>query len=255
MAAGGGFLEKVFGLLDGLASANGSKRLIDLARQTGLAKSTAHRLLTMLCAHKLVERVGREYVLGERLARLTELREAQKLWLLRQVTTPHLVNVYEHTGAMTLLGIPRGAEVQYLERIYGLGPVNTPSQLTDKAPAHCTAVGKVLMAFQPDALSSFLDRGGMLEARTRHTITSVEALETELVKIRREGVAFSREEYVNGVVCVAAPVIGRHGRPVASVAIGDLVSRFQPQRAEHQIRRVAHTASLAIRRTGPAIGG
>ncbi|MFF8430674.1 IclR family transcriptional regulator [Streptomyces sp. NPDC016566] len=233
-------LDRALGLLDILVTEARPLRLTELAQRTGMAKSTIHRMLRVLVAHHLVHRVGMEYEAGERMG-------AQVPGLLRMTAAPYLFDLYEKYRSTVCVGVLRGADVVYVERIHGQRSVRTPSWVTDRAPAHCTAAGKALLAHEADALRRVLPAGQALEARTARTMTAPAVLHQDLARVRAEGFALSRGEYVAGVACAAAPIVGHTGQPVAAIALGDSVSRLDPQRAGADVRRAAYVVSLALR--------
>ena len=106
-------------------------------------------------------------------------------------------------------------------------------------PAHCTALGKVMLAYAGDEEIERVISGG-LEPRTERTIVDAAALREELVQVRRRGVAYDREEACRGVACVAAPIRGS-GRAVAAVSATGFSDGFDFAAIESAVRR----ASLA----------
>jgi DNA-binding IclR family transcriptional regulator len=119
-----------------------------------------------------------------------------------------------------------------------------------------TAAGKLLLAHSP-ALTDRYNVDIALEAFTDHTITSIAALAAELARIRRDGVAFNREEYVVGLVGVAGAILGSDGRPLAAMTVGGPSGQLDLVRVELKLRVAVHTASAVLgrsrsRRTPPA---
>ncbi len=86
-------------------------------------------------------------------------------------------------------------------------------------PLHCTALGKVLIAFSVDGGRAWLESGPVLEARTAHTITDPDRLLRELHDVRVDQVAFDREEAALGLQCVAAPILNRAGVATAALSV------------------------------------
>lgn len=247
-ASGMGMVEKAVLVLDVLGSEGRSLRLIELVRRTQLSKTTTLRLLNILLAKQLVHRCGNEYVLGDRIFQWAATTPAEQARAVKQASLPFLIDLYEMNRGTISVGILQHAEVHYLNSVYGHQAAGPLARVLDHAPAHCTAIGKLLLAYEHNGPHS-ISQQHTLERLTPHTVSTMEQLEIQLADIRATGVAYNREEYVIGVGCVAAPITGRHGRPVAALAIGDRLDRFDPDTAVKQVRHAAFTISVAIRAT------
>lgn len=236
-------VSRVATILETLGSAAGPLSLSQVARRAGLPKTTAHRLLYGLVAHALVQRHDDQYSLGVAVNRLA--RTAQEEWLrrVRHHLLPHLVGLYERTHHTISLAVLCDLRVVYLERIYGHRHLRTPSDDTNVAPAHCTALGKVLLS---SVLPAGLLRAGELEQWTPHTITNWASFEAELGRVRRDGIAYSREEYVRNLCCVAVPIRDRARRLVGAISIGGLTGCLDIQGVSADLRRTAHAMSVGL---------
>ncbi|AFU02615.1 IclR family transcriptional regulator [Nocardia brasiliensis] len=217
----------------------------DLARRAELPKTTVWRLIRVLCANGLIEQQGPGYVVGQRLVRIA-VPPPENRDLLRAAAVPFLVDLHVHTGATVSLGVLAGSQVRYTERIYGHAAARTPSFGQTFAPVHCTAIGKVLLAFALDQPADLL-RAKSFDQMTSRTITDGAELKAHLARARSTGIATSDEEFTRGVRCVATPVMDRRRRPVAAIAIGDTVARFDIDTACALIRRTAFAVSVALR--------
>jgi len=218
----------------------------ELARRAQLSKSTAFRVLGMLERNGVVERVGTNYRLGARLHELGRAVYAPGHERIRDLLTPFVIDLYELTRETVHLATLHGTEVVYLAKLYGHRPVPSPSRIGGRLPAHCTAVGKALLAYDPDAAAAALCVP--LRRFTAHTITDPVMLAAELDTIRREGIAFDNEESQLGLNCVAAPVISPRGRVVAALSIAGPRGRIDTRRLATDLRRVSASASQATAR-------
>lgn len=219
--------------------------LAELARRAGVAKPTAHRLLAELESWGLVERTGRGYRLGLRLFELGQVVPSQRD--LQETASPYLADLYEATRETVHLAVPDGPEVVYVQKIAAAGGPEIPSRLGGRMPAHCTGVGKALLAFgPPERMAAVLDAG--LTRRTARTVLAPGLLGKELTEIRRRGLAEEHEESAPGVACVAAPVLGPDGLALAAISITGWSTRLQTARVAPAVR----TAALALTR---ALGG
>lgn len=185
----------------------------ELADETGLAKSTASRLLQALERHRLLERDGDGGFSPGPLFAVYAARHDPTDELVR-AATPVLERLGEETRETVNLAVPRGAavvQVAQVDSTYLLGATNWVGV---DVPGHCSALGKVLFAHAALPLPR-----GPLERRTPRSVASLAALRRELAAIRRAGYATACEELEEGLDAVAAPVYGYHGDVVAAVGI------------------------------------
>ncbi len=239
-------LEKAITILAALSEALQPISLAKLSRRTGLPKTTAHRLLGVLCREGFAQRIGLDYTIGDRLLSLAD-PGPRMVPGMRRVVLPHMIRLYEMTRQTVNLAVSRGLEVAYLERVYGQSRVSSPSDEVDRAPLHCTATGKVLLAFNHELNTAFRESGA-LRRLTPRTLGRA-ALDRELSVIRRQGVAYSREEFAEGVVCAAAPVFGPDGRVCMALGVAGPLSAVASAEVAGIVKRAAHTISVTIVRS------
>lgn len=195
----------------------GRLTLAQIVRRTGLPRSSAHRMLERLVHLRWLRRDGRDYELGMRLVELGSLAVHQDR--IHRAAIPLLRDLHRATGLVVHLAVLDGADVVYLEKIGGQMVAAIPTRVGGRQPAHCTAVGKAILADIPSAQVD-LDR-----RRTRFSIGSSHQWAAELAKVRAHGVAFEREESLPGFGCVAAP-IGPAGAAVAAVSVCGPMNRM-----------------------------
>ncbi len=228
-----GSLERGIELLDCLSSQARPMSLTQLSRATGLPKTTTHRLLSVLERRGLIRRSGGDYVLVGR-----------RMPFSRRLVLPHLVRLYEATRQTVNLAVLRGIEAHYVERIYGENRVRSRSDGIDRAPLHCTAVGKVLLAFSVDLRGAAFR--GPLQRMTGRTIIRPDLLDQELKTVRRDGVAYSREEFVDGVVCAAAPLFGPDGEVRMAIGVAAPAAGVPLGKLGGAVRHAADQMALAL---------
>ena len=210
-------LWKAFDVLGAFSHRRRVLTLAEIARHSGLPKSTAHRVLAMLVEVGAVEQVPGGYQVGLRMFSLGVLPPEAAL---REAALPHLEELHRVTGQTLHLAILRGADVIYLEKLLPRGNrLVTPSAIGDRMPATCTGVGKALLAFAPDdVIASAL--AGPPRRRTAHSLGSPDQIRRELEAIRERGYAFDREEAADGLACAAVPVLaGPSGTAVAAISV------------------------------------
>jgi DNA-binding IclR family transcriptional regulator len=141
-----------------------------------------------------------------------------------------------------------GSTVVYLDTLHNRRLSQVVLRTERHAPAHVTAAGKLLLAHSPALTDRYnLDVG--LEPFTDHTITSTAVLAVELARIRLDGVAFNREEYVVGLIGMAGAVFGPDGRLLAAVTVGGLSGQVDLVRVEPKLRAAGNAVSAVLRRS------
>lgn len=244
-------VDKAFSILMAFGGdSRGAVGVSELARRTGLSKSTAFRLLSMLERNRVVERVGTSYRVGTLMDDIGSPAHTSVHNAIRDSLTPFLAELYERTHHTVHLAVLHGTEVVYLNKLYGHRPARSPSRIGGHAPAYATAVGKVLLAWSPESTDQTLD--APLVAWTENTITDGQILLETLEVVRATGVAYDRGESLVGLSCVAAPIMGRVGRPIAAFSISGPTGAIVTEDYEHVLRTVCYAASQAIRATGAA---
>ncbi|MPZ93774.1 MAG: helix-turn-helix domain-containing protein [Propionibacteriales bacterium] len=186
-------------------------RLTDVSRYLGVATSTAHRLLAILQYRGFVRQdpATRSYEPGPSLSSIAFL--AMRHLDVRTRARPTLERLNKEFGETVHLSRLEGTSVNFLDAIEGIRAVRVGSRIGRALPAHCTSSGKAMLSLLDVDELNRLFPGEELDAVTKHTITSRKALHRELVRVRRQGYALSREESEDGVRSVSAPVRGASG--------------------------------------------
>ena len=184
----------------------GRLTLAQIVRRTGLPRSSAHRMLERLVQLRWLRRSGRDYELGMRLVELGSLAVHQDR--LVRAAAPLLGELHRATGLVVHLAVLDGPDVVYLDKIGDRAIGAIPTRVGGRQPAHCTAVGKAILAY--------CDHDAEVDLRvrkTKYSISTSSQLAAELAKVRAHGVAFEREESLLGFGCVAAPIGNARVRP------------------------------------------
>ncbi|BBZ44263.1 IclR family transcriptional regulator [Mycobacterium parmense] len=211
----------------------GRLTLAQIVRRTGLPRSSAHRLLERLVQLRWLRRSGRDYELGIRLVELGSLAVHQDR--LVRAAGPLLGELHRATGLVVHLAVLDGPDVVYLDKIGG--DQRVPTRVGGRQPAHCTAVGKAILAYR--------EHDGEVDLRvrkTRYSVSSCAQLAVELARVRAHGVAFEREESLLGFGCVGAPIgsLSADGGVVAAVSVCGPMSRMTfDQRLAAPVRMTA----------------
>lgn len=183
---------------------DGALGVSDIARHLGIAKSTAHRVLTTLASRGFIEQdESGQYRLGMHLYELGQLALGRNE--LRHAALPTLREVARTTGHTVNFGVPDGGDVVFVERIETLAGVRILGHVGRRLPAHCTSSGKALAAYNPE-----VDRQRRLAGfppRVRGTVRRLEDWERELAVARGRGFAVAHDESFDGVTSIAVPVM------------------------------------------------
>jgi len=219
----------------------------DLARRLGVAKSTAHRLLTTLCARGITEKnveTGR-YRLGLHLYELGQM--AIDRVKLRQEAFPLLEELRERTGHSIHLSVPDSADAMYLERLLTLRGIRFLGTVGRRLPSHATSGGKVFAAVDPALAEARLSAG--FPPITPYTIRAPGEYERSIDMVRARGYAASFDEFTVGISSVAAPIFGTDGAVRGAVSILDTTDRMR-LRSQRTARLVVQAGNVLSRLPG-----
>lgn len=206
-------------ILKVIADAFGPLALVEVSRRVALHASTTYRLLATLVAHGFVEqdsasgqyRIGVEaFRVGHSFANLLDLRARVR---------PMLEALAGQSNETANLVVPSALEAVYIDHVTSKSVARLLTQVGQRVPLHCTAVGKVLLAGMAVQNRIHLPQRIRLTYFTPKTITTRVSLGREIAKVRAQGYAVDRQEHEIGVACVAAPVRGVFGDVVAAIGI------------------------------------
>ena len=216
----------------------------ELARRTGLAKSTVSRIASELVRLQYLERRGSSLCLGLGLFELGQLAATPKE--LRRRAIGIMADLRNATGHTVHLAVLDGVEVVYIEILQGRGTPALPSRVGGRMPVYATAVGKAMLAFSPpEVLDSVLAHG--LPRVGPNSITDEASLRSEVARIAATGLAREENESALGSSCVASPVMNLGGELVASLSVSGTVGLLDVDRVTPAVR----TAALFLGRQLP----
>lgn len=220
----------------------------EMARAVGLPKSATHRILTTLAERGFLEQGGNHrYRLG---LKVLELGNACRLRLdLATVAQPILESLSVQANCNSHLAKLDGLEVVDVLRAEYPAPFRISRTAMLRRPAHCTALGKVLLAFGNPNLAAEIAAAG-LPRLTRLTITKPERFFAELDRIRRRGFAVDNEEFYAGRRCLAAPVLDEKGHVVAALSISAMITEITEDRVPVFARMVVESAARISEQLG-----
>ncbi len=212
-------VQRMTTIIEAFTSSSTRLSLEEVARATGLPRSTAHRIMNQLVALSWIRHTPSGYSLGARALGLGAGSAADIE--LREAAATDLHDLHLRTGLVVHLAVLDGADVRYLDKVGGRHATRVPTRVGDRRPAHCTGLGKAILATFPAEEVDGL-YGGPLHRLTRSSIGSLGTLHRELTRVRsRQGAALDRGECHADLCCVAAPVLGPDGPLGAVSLVGD----------------------------------
>ncbi|MGD0704883.1 MAG: IclR family transcriptional regulator [Trebonia sp.] len=231
-------VDRAARLLSEVVHASDPVTFTELTNVTGLAKSTASRLLLALERNHLVRRDGHGRFLPGEMFVSFAWRDGSGTSSLVAVARPFLDRLGKATGETINLGVAAGHRVEQIAQVdctYMIGGTNWVGR---PVPLHASGLGKVLLAYGAAKLPP-----GELERCTDKTITTDAALRAELAAVRARGYAVTDEELEAGLIAFAAPVFRYDGTVVAALSVSAPTSRMTREVAAKAARRCADEAA------------
>ena len=220
-------IYKVLDLLEFLSANEQETSITEISKKLNMGLSTVHRILTTLKSRGYIiqNKQTAKYRLGIKLFELG--CTVQNTKRLVEITKPYLKQLSQSTNETANLAILEGKEVIYLAKAESSEVLTTNIKVGTILPAHCTALGKVLLAFISDQELDILYKADEpLPSLTSKSISSLEELKKNLKKVKEQGCAIDREEYNVGINCFAVPVINNEGIAIMAISITGPASRF-----------------------------
>ncbi|MDQ2092268.1 HTH-type transcriptional regulator BhcR [Marimonas arenosa] len=242
-------LDRALGILKALAEDDGAT-LTELSERAEQAATTTYRALSTFQRHGIVEfeEDGQIWKIGPQAFRIGSVFLNRTNILA--ATRPIMRRLMRETGETANLGVERGEKVMFISQ------VETPQTIRAFFPPgtlsnmHGSGIGKALLAhFAADRAETILKRQGM-DRMTEHTITDLGAMRAEFERIRQQGYSVDDEEAVEGMRCVAAPVMNAWGEPVAGLSVSGPAFRLTRERLGTVGRIVRDMAGEATRAMG-----
>ncbi len=222
----------------------------EVARSLRLPKSSVYELLATLAAEGLVEKDGSNgrYRLG---LRLLDLAHAVRHNLeVGRVARPLLEKLAARLDETVQLTVLDRDQILYIDGCESTRQLRTFFDLGDRAPLHCTALGKAILAFLPPPEIERIIRAKGLRRFTANTLTRVDALRSELARTAERGYSIDNMEHEEGVRCIGAPIRDREGAVSASISVSGPSTRLPPERDAEIARLVVQAAEEISRRLG-----
>jgi DNA-binding IclR family transcriptional regulator len=250
-------LQKAIRILLRLGQDGPEMGITQLATALRLNKTTVYRLLSAMEKFELIEKnpESKRYRLGLKLHELG--CRAMESRTLRGEAHRFLMELSRRSNESVSLAVPGAGGVACLDRVDSLNSIITArTPIGGRFPAHCTAAGKAVLAYLPDAeATAILVRSG-LRRFTSATLTRLAEVKENFELIRQRGYALDHEELERGLSGVAAPVFSRENHLVAAVGIAGPSGRFLGKDLAQKIaltRGFAARISTALGRAHPIL--
>jgi IclR family KDG regulon transcriptional repressor len=222
-------VERAMRILSCFDGQHAEQGVSEIAQATGLHKATAHRILMTLFNSGFLERTadGEGFRLGLRLMELGlgALRSLD----FRRAAFPYMQQLVERFQEICTLSMFDRGQVLYVEVVHSERSLTIAARVGRHLPAHCTASGKVLLAFLPtEVIEPTLN--APLAVYTEKTITSPDELREELKVVRQRGYALADEEFEVGIWAISAPIRDMGGNVIAALSVPFPTNRLRRER-------------------------
>jgi len=248
-------VERALIILKQIAFSETGVGVREIARGMGISPSVAQKSLQALVAQGFA-RQNPESQLYELGSVAIQVGLAGLLRLeLRQVARPYLQQLVTATGESCFLGVQQGNGAVYIDKVLSETELRMDVPLGSWRPFNCTAVGKALLAHLPEVNLVDLAQEGAFRYPTPNSISDLQALADEMASIRSQGIAVDREEFVQGAMCLAAPIRNYEGDVVATVVVSGPIQRIEPRADElaDQVRSCGDAISKALGHAAPRV--
>jgi len=243
-------LNKTFSILEILLKHDSAMNMTEISEKLGLYPSTIHRILDTLKYWGYVEQNTntQKYQLGLKLLELG-MAKLHQIDLVREVT-PYLKELVKQYNETVHLGVLEEGEVLYLAKEESSQTIRMISYIGKRAPLHCTALGKVLLAYMSEEERKKILEEKELPRLTKNTITDKGELEKELDKIREQDFALDREENEKDVRCIGAPIRNYKGKVIAAISISSPIFRIDKNVENNLKEALIKTTNKISKRLG-----
>jgi DNA-binding IclR family transcriptional regulator len=241
-------LKNSFAILEVLSNKN-EITLQEISRTTAIPKTTVFRILYTLEQEGVIERQSDKFKIGFRVIKLG--MAALSKMELRNVAIPFLYELSYKLGETSHLAVLADRKSLIIEVCDSPHPVKISSRPGTAVSLHCSATGKVFLAFAigAETIEEYL-KHAKLEKRTGNTFISLSELKREIQIIFSQGYAVDNEEYYENVRCLAAPVRNAFGKTVAAIGITATTFRFKPEMIESAAAEVIRAANEISKKLG-----
>jgi IclR family transcriptional regulator, KDG regulon repressor len=243
-------VSRALDIIDIVSSEKNGLGVTEIAKQMDINKSSVYRILSTLVQYGYMEQDEEtsRYKLGYKFLELSsKLLESIDL---RKEAKPYLQELEKETNEVIHLVVYDQGEVIYIEKLEGTETLRMHSKVGKRAPMHCTAVGKAILAHLPsNVVLDILKRKGM-PRHTDKTITDQDEFLKELAQVKQKGYALDLEENEYGIRCIAVPIFDHLGKVIAAVSVSGPTIRMTDERIEQLQARMLQIGKQISARLG-----
>lgn len=242
-------LERAFDIIEAIALEQSGKSLSDISTKTGLAKSTAYRLVSTMVNRGYLDKTDEgKYKIG------LKLIEAVSCYInsleLQTEGRPYVARITAKLGLTSHLGVLDGDKVVYIEKMDVVSSVRMYSQIGLRMHAYCSSLGKCLLSnYSKQQLDVIMADCSFIKF-TENTIAGIDELHEEMAKVRKQGWAMDDEEYEKGHRCIGAPIFDYRGDIIAAISASGDKNLLTDERIEEVAEYVKKTAMELSREMG-----
>lgn len=244
-------VKRALDIIEVLSESRQSLGVTQIAKLTGLSKTTVFRLLNTLMQAGYVQKESNDsdYKLGVKFLKISSsILERQDI---RDIAKPYLKKLSDLTKEIVHLAIMDINEVVYIDKVENSEhTMRIFSTVGNRSPMHCTGLGKVFLSGLSGAEVEEIVAQRGLTQYTNNTITCLDHLKKELEQIRQKGYAFDQMEHEIGIWCVAAPVFDRKGKMIAAISVTAPDIYLSPQRKSELAHEVVGATKEISRQLG-----
>lgn len=218
-------IVKALGILELLDKEN-ELGIGEISERLGLDKSTVHRLVSTLKQEGYIiqNANSKKYSNSFKLFEMGN-NVVEKLGL-RKIAQPYLEQISRITNETTNIAIIYDNNIMYIDRIESPATIKVDLRIGKRLPVYCTGLGKVMLAYMPKQKLEEILKNVKFIKYTKNTVENIQKLYEQLEKIREQGYCIDEEEYVEGLICVSAPIMNYRGDIIAAISIAVPKYRF-----------------------------
>lgn len=247
-------VDKTFAILEYFTVHKSEWGVTELAEEIGSNKSTVYRFLSDLDKLGVLykDMVSEKYSLGLKLFELGNRVKLKAAFI--DITHPELIEVAKSIKETVHIAVLKNNKVFHVDKVESPQGLKLSSHIGSYRPAHCTALGKVLLAYLPatlmeNSLNAIYNNSSPLSL-TKNTITDLDKLEQSLIEIKKKGYAIDREESEIGLICVGIPIFNQHDEVVASLSASGPANRFEESHVTDYVATLKEGADAIKKKIG-----
>ena len=244
-------VQKALSILQQFAATGKNELSItEFSENLNIPKSTVCRLVKTLQNNSCLAQnpFNGKYCLGLRFFELGN--QVPHIKEIRDVSYFHTEQLRHATGSSVHLAVLDQREVVFIEKVQAKAAAELTSSVGKRAPAYCTSVGKVLLAYQPPQRVDYFFKNVKLQRFTPRTICGLDRLQKELAEVRERGYAVDNCEYQDLCLCVGYPIRQHNGSVVAALSISQITSIINDEKIQNLSKLAMITAANISRELG-----